>query len=218
MLVTVFGATGPTGVRVCQLAAAAGFEVRATSRRGGTLAVPEWGEVTLVRADAVTGEGVAEAVAGAGAVLSILGEKYTWKPVNVYSAGTQAIVDALRRDGRGQRLVVVSSGMTYPPPPGFGFVPDRIIFPLLRNVVGRTLYADMRRMEETLNKADDIPWTVMRPGRLFDAPTVSSYRVDIDRPSQGYTARIDLAAAMVAELDPSIAHVHQAVAPTTTRR
>lgn len=108
--------------------------------------------------------------------------------------------------------------MTYPPPPGFGFVPDRIIFPLLRNVVGRTLYADMRRMEETLNKADDIPWTVMRPGRLFDAPTVSSYRVDIDRPSQGYTARIDLAAAMVAELDPSIAHVHQAVTPTTTRR
>lgn len=217
MIVTVFGATGPTGLRVCELASAAGHEVRATSRRGGTLAAPGLGTLPMVRADAATGEGVAEAVAESDAVLSVLGVPYTRKPVSVYSAGAQAMVEALRRSGRGQRLVVVSSGMTYPPPPGLGFVPDRIVFPILRNIVGRTLYADMRRMEELLLAAPDIAWTVVRPGRLFNAPAVSPYRVDENHPSQGYTSRIDLAAAMVAELDPATAHVHQAIAPTTTR-
>lgn len=218
MRVTVFGATGPTGLKVCELALAAGHEVRATSRHSSALPLPEPDELSVVHADAVSGDGVEEAVRGADAVLSVLGVSYTRRPVSAYSLGTRAIVNALRRGEGGRRLVVVSSGLTYPPPPGFGFVPDRIVFPLLRNVIGRTLYADMRRMEELLHSAEDVDWTVVRPGRLCDTPAVSRYRLDLDHPSQAYTSRIDLAAAMVAELDPATAHVHQAIAPTTTRR
>ncbi|BDB43337.1 MULTISPECIES: NAD(P)-dependent oxidoreductase [Mycobacterium] len=217
MDVTVFGAAGPTGVWICREALRAGHRVRAVSRRPDPLPDLSSTQLTQVKADAISGAGVPEAVEGADAVLSALGASYTRHPVSVYSAGTQRIVDALRTGGRGNRLVVVSSGLTYPPPPGFGFIPDHIVFPLLRNVLGRTLYADMRRMEEFLRESDDISWTIMRPGRLIDRPSVSAYRLDVDHPTQGYTARADLAAAMVAELDTATAHIHQAIAPTTPR-
>jgi putative NADH-flavin reductase len=170
----------------------------------------------VVHADAVTGDGVPEAVAGADAVLSVLGAPYSRHPITVYSASACAIIDGLRNAGRGKRLVVVSSGLTYPPPPGSGFIADRIAFPILRNVIGKTLYADMRRMEELVCASDDLAWTIMRPGRLFNAETVSQYRLDLNVPTQGQTSRIDLAAAMVAELG-TTEHVHQAISPTTTR-
>ena len=217
MDVTVFGAAGPTGSWICREALRAGHRVRAVSRRTDPLPFPSAAQLSQVCADVVSGAGVLDAIDGADAVLSALGVAYTRHPVSLYSAGTQAIVDALRSVGRGNRLVAVSSGLTYPPPHGLGFIPDTIVFPLLRNVVGRTLYADIRRMEEILRASDDIAWTIMRPGRLFDGPSVSDYRLDIDHPSRGYTARGDLAAAMVAELDETNAHAHQAVAPTTQR-
>lgn len=217
MDVVVVGATGSTGLEVCRLALAAGHNVRAISRHGNTLPLPPSDALRVVYADAVTGEGMNDAIAGADVVLSALGARsYTPRQITVYSAGTRTIIDAQRAVGRGKRLVVISSGLTYPPPRGNGFVPDRIIFPLLRNVIGRSLYADMRRMEELVRASSDIAWTIMRPGRLFDARAVSNYRLDLDTPTQGYTSRTDLAAAMVAEIGTE-EHVHQALSPTTER-
>jgi hypothetical protein len=72
----------------------------------------------------------------------------------------------------------------------------------------------MRRMEEYLHTCGDIDWTAMRPGRLTKDTAVSNYRLDDDFPTRGYTARGDLAAAMLAELGPD-GHIHRAVAPTT---
>lgn len=212
--VTVFGAAGPTGLLTCLTALAAGYAVRAVSRRDDPLPQspnPRW---LQVKADAVSGAGVEQAVAGADAVLSTLGTTYQRGPVTVYSAGTRNIVQAMRAGTRGRRLVVVSSGLTYEPP-RMNPIADTIVFPLLRNVLGRTLYADMRRMDEDLRGCDDINWTVLRPGRLVDGPP-THYRLDPDESAQGRTTRADLAAAMVAELGTD-AHVHRAMSPTTGR-
>ena len=108
MRITVFGASGPTGQHLCRLALAAGHEVRAASRR------TEWAAsspaFTAIRADVSTGQGVAEAVEGAEAVLSTLGTTYTRHPVSVYSQGTRSILEAVTATSAGRRLVVVSSG------------------------------------------------------------------------------------------------------------
>ncbi|MEC5150538.1 NAD(P)H-binding protein [Cryobacterium sp. GrIS_2_6] len=215
MEVVVFGAAGPTGHLVCGEALAVGYRVRAVSRRLDPLPLPRSGRLVQVSADAVSGVGVPAAVEGADAVISVLGSPYRRDEIMVYSAGVRAIVEGMRAGARGRRLVVVSSGLTYPPPPMNWFA-DHVLFPFLRNVPGRTLYADMRRMEEYLRGCDDIEWTVMRPGRLVDRDRVSEYRVDFDHPSQGYTSRADLAAAMVAELSPN-GHIRSVVAPTTRR-
>lgn len=215
MRVTILGAAGPTGLWTVREALRAGHTVRAVSRRSDPLPLPPDPHLTQVRADAETGEGIDEAVAGADAVLSALGVAYTRHEVSIYSRGTRTLIDALRTHGAGRRLIVVSSGLTYPPPP-LHWLADRTVLPLLRHVVGRTLYADMRRMEEMLRESPDIAWTVMRPGRLVDADAVSDYRLDEGFPTRGITTRPDLAAAMVAELE-GAAHVHRAVAPTSDR-
>jgi nucleoside-diphosphate-sugar epimerase len=213
MDVVVFGATGPTGVLLCEQALAAGHSVRAVSRGSGPLPISDSG-LTPIRADAVSGEGVREAVLGTDAVLSVLGAPYSRHAISIYSMGTAHVVEAIWAGGRGNRLVVVSSGLTYPAPGHFGWVAEHVVFPILRNGPGRTLYADMRRMEECLRTCGDIDWTVMRPGRLTKDTAVSNYRLDDDFPTRGYTARGDLAAAMLAELGPD-GHIHRAVAPTT---
>lgn len=213
MDVVVFGATGPTGVLLCQQALAAGHSVRAVSRRAGPLPISDSG-LTPIRADAGSGEGVSEAVLGADAVLSVLGAPYSRHAIGIYSVGTTHVVEAIRAGGSGNRLVVVSSGLTYHAPAHFSWVAEHVVFPILRNGPGRTLYADMRRMEEYLHTCGDIAWTVMRPGRLTKDTAVSDYRLDNDFPTRGYTARGDLAAAMLAELGPD-GHIHRAVAPTT---
>ncbi len=88
------------------------------------------------------------------------------------------------------------------------------MLPFLRNVVGRTLYEDMLRMEDFLANCDDIAWTIIRPGRLVNGTSVSEYRLAEDLPEGNVTSRPDLAAAMLAELGPS-GHVHRIVSPTT---
>lgn len=216
MDITVFGASGPTGLLICQQAVAAGHSVRAVSRRRERLPLPRGTEVEQVLADPGTGDGVAEALAGAQAALSALGAgTYTRKQIDIYSAGAANIVTGLRERGAGQRLVVVSSGLTYPPP-RMNFFADHILFPLLRNAIGKTVYADMRAMEEYLLGCDDIDWTVMRPARLINRDQVSDYRLTFDSLGGNFTSRADLAAAMVAELDES-PHIRHVVAPSTDR-
>lgn len=215
MRITIFGAAGPTGLWTCNEALRAGHSVTAISRRSDPLPLPANDRLTVARADAHSGEGVAEAVTGADAVISTLGAPYGRRPISIYSSGTRTIVEAVRSHAVGERLVVVSSGLTYPPPP-MNWAADHLLFPFLRDVLGRTLYADMRRMEEYLRSIDDIAWTIMRPGRLIDADHVSDYVVDFDHPKHGFTTRPNLAAAMVAEAEDS-AHARKAVAPTTTK-
>lgn len=214
MKIAVFGATGPTGQLVCQQAVAQGHQVNAVSRRDGPFQIAD-PALTLVRASVTTGEGVDEAVSGCQAVLSALGASYSRRPITVYSAGTRHIVEAIRACAAGRRVVAISAGLAYPPPKGYGWVFDHVVHPVLRNGPGRTLYADMRRMEEYLKTCDAIDWTVIRPGRLVNDPDVTDYQLDLDLPAhRRFTSRADLAAAMLAELRPG-GHIHQAVYLTT---
>src|SRR5699024_7403115 len=163
MHISVFGAAGPTGLWVCSEALRAGHTVTAVSRRDDPLPLPDDPGLNTVRADAVAGTGVAEAVADSDAVISSLGSPY-----------------------RRRALIVVSAGLTYPPPPMNWFA-DHLVFPLLRGVIGRTLYADMRAMEEYLQTVRDIDWIVVRPGRLIDTDAVSDFRLEPGNPTRGYT-------------------------------
>jgi len=113
-----------------------------------------------------------------------------------------------------KRIAVVSSGMTYPPGPGYGFLFDRIIHPLLHNVIGRTLYADMRAMEEFLRSRPDLEWIVIRPGRLVDGDTGQPYRKEPETPSRRYTTRLDLSKVILDELETGV-DLHKPMAVTS---
>jgi putative NADH-flavin reductase len=214
MKIVVFGASGPTGLELCRQALAAGHQVVAAVRRPSDFQLRN-DALTIVQADVTDGSPLNPAINRSDAVLSVLGAAYSRRQINVYSVGTKAIVAAMRASDHCRRLVVVSSGMTmHPLPKVRGFFMDEVMVPFLRNVIGRTLYADMARMEDYLATCDDIEWTIMRPGRLLNGDGVTKYQLADDFPVGNVTSRPDLAAAMLAELGPN-PHVHQKMSPTT---
>ena len=214
MKLVIFGANGPTGLELCRQALTAGHRLTAAVRRPEEFPLRD-DALTVVHANVTDGTSLAPVIGDADAVLSTLGAGYSRHEIRVYSVGTKAIVDAMRANDHCRRLVVVSAGLAAPNRPKVrGFLQDHIVLPLLRNVIGRTLYEDMLRMENFLSTCDDVAWTVIRPGRLINGEGVSKYYLAEDFPVGNVTTRPDLAAAMLVELG-SYGHVHQKVAPTT---
>jgi putative NADH-flavin reductase len=214
MNIVIFGANGPTGLEVCRQALAAGHRITAVVRRPDEFPLHA-DALHIVRADVMDGSSLAPVIGGAEAVLSTLGAAYSRHAIHVYLIATKAIVEAMRASSHCRRLVVVSAGLAGRNLPKVrGFLQDNLALPLLRNVIGRTLYEDMLRMEDFLADCDDIDWTVIRPGRLINGVGVSQYRLAEDFPLGNVTTRPDLAAAMLAELGPQ-GHIHRRMAPTT---
>jgi putative NADH-flavin reductase len=212
MRTVIFGATGPTGRHLVEQALTAGHDVTAVSRRPD--AIPPRRGLTVVTGD-VLDPGTAErAVAGADAVLSSLGTPLTRRPVNTYSHSAANIVAAMHRHGV-RRLLAVSSSVMDPTwrPSGERFF-NTVMDPLFNRRMGRTVHADMRRME-ALIRGSDLDWTLVRPSGLFEHPAVTGYTVRPDVADGLFTARPDLAASMLAQLDGD-RFVRRAMAVITT--
>jgi len=214
MNIVVFGANGPTGLELCRQALAAGHRVTAAVRRPEEF-LSQDKALNVVKANVMDGSSLASVIGNADAVLSTLGAPYSRHEIRLYSVATKAIVEAMRASDHCRRLVIVSAGLAARNLPKVrGFFQDNVALPILRNVIGRTLYEDMLRMEDYLATCTDIAWTIIRPGRLINGTGVSEYRLAEDFPVGNVTTRPDLAAAMLAELGPN-GHVHKKVSPTT---
>jgi putative NADH-flavin reductase len=196
MLLTVFGASGGTGRRLIEQALAARHQVIAVTRHSPSL--PPRTGLTVVGADVADADAVDATVAGTDAVLSAVGVSYSRKPITVYSQSATNITAAMRRHGV-KRLVVVSSA---PLDPAYrasdSLFFTRVMEPLFMRRPGRTTYDDMRRME-SLVRASDLDWTIIRSCWLFDG-AVTDYRLIEGSAAGMFTARADLAASMLAQL------------------
>ncbi len=122
------------------------------------------------------------------------------EPISTYSQGVANIAAAMKRH-RVRRLAVVSSSGVDPHPySDGGFLFNRLLLPYVTRVLGKTLYDDMRRME-TLVRAGDLDWTIVRPSGLYHLPSVTGYTLVKGHADGRFTARADLAASMLALLD-----------------
>jgi putative NADH-flavin reductase len=199
MSIVVFGANGPTGRLLVAHALAAGHQVIAVTRRPDKFP-QQHPNLTVARADVLDASAVEGIVSGADAILSTLGAPYGRKQVAVYSVGVRNILTAMERH-QVRRLVVVSSSATDPKPyADAGFFFNRVVQPFVVNVLGKTVYQDMRRMEELIRNSE-VDWTIVRPSGLFDADFVSDYELAENHIAGRFTARSDLAAAMLAQID-----------------
>jgi putative NADH-flavin reductase len=191
MKLAVFGANGPTGRLLTQLALDEQHDVVAFTRHPDAFPI-EHPRLEIAAGDVHDAVEVAAAIDGADAVLSTLGVPFAKTPITVYSDGVANIISGMHAADI-KRFVCVSSSAIGPhPEPLGGFVFEKIMQPYVVNKLGKTLYDDMRRMEAMVSLSD-LAWTIVRPSGLFEAPAVSEYEVAIDHVAWRFTARIDLA-------------------------
>lgn len=194
MKLAIFGANGQTGRLATARALDAGHEVVAVTRRPREFPLTGTG-LTIAEADARDASAVASVVASSDAVVSTLGGTFTREPVDVYSVGTANIVAAMRATGP-RRLVVVSSSAAYPTRRTQVPLMLRVVEPIITKTIGKTVYDDMRRMED-LVRDSGLDWTIVRPSGLFDLPDPTGYVAGEVDPVGAFTARIDLADYLV---------------------
>ena len=215
MKIVIFGANGRTGQLLTKQALAEEYAVTAVTRHPETFPLRN-ARLQVMGGDVFDLFSVERAVAGQDAVLSTLGVPYSFKPITLYSQGTAHIVQAMNHYGV-RRLVCVSSSATDPQTryhdTGGGFIFEKILKPIIINSIGRTLYADMQRME-TLVMKSDLDWTIVRPSGLFETPTVTDYQVAEAFIRGMYTSRADLADCMLHQLTTD-QYLHKAVAVAT---
>ncbi|HEU0028090.1 MAG TPA: NAD(P)H-binding protein, partial [Ktedonobacterales bacterium] len=136
---------------------------------------------------------------GQDAILSVLGVPFSRNPITVYSQGVAHIVQAMKRYGVRRIVCVSSSAAGTDHDTGAGFIFDKILQPIVMSTIGKTTYADMRRMEALLMNSG-LDWTVVRPSGLFETAAVTDYQVAEDHIRRQFTSRADLADCMLQQL------------------
>lgn len=212
MRIVIFGASGPTGRLLTTQALAAGHKVTAVTRRPGAIARQDQLEVAV--ADVTDPEAVDSIVDGNDAVASVLGVPLTGKPVSLYSTGVGNQITAMRRHGV-RRLVAVSSSVLDPGwRPSNAWFFNTVLDPYVNRRLGRTVHEDMRRMEALISDSG-LDWTIVRASGLFNHPQVTGYQIAEGSADGVFTARTDLAAALLEQLTDD-RYVHKAIGVVTT--
>jgi len=178
MRIVIFGANGPTGRLLGAQCTAAGHDTVAVTRSPDTFPLRQ-DRVRVVAGDVLDRDTVNRVVEGSDAVLSALGVPFGKAPVETYSRGAANMLSAMRRfDVR--RLVVLSSGaVTGEDEPTGGFVFNRVLQPFVMKRLGKTVYDDMRRMEEMVSSSPS-DWTILRPSGLYELAEVTDYSTIIE--------------------------------------
>jgi putative NADH-flavin reductase len=195
MKLLVIGATRGIGRQVVEQALAQGHEVRGLARRPERLGLRHEG-LTMRPGDIQDPGAVLQAMGGREAVLVTIGIRPTWKPVTVFSSGTQNVLQAMAQCGVKRLLAVTGIGAGDSKGHG-GFLYDRIFHPLLLH----TMYADKDRQEELIRQSGTT-WTIVRPGFLTNGPLTGTYRVmtDLTGVTAGNISRADVAHFLLQEL------------------
>ncbi len=147
-----------------QRALDAGHSAVAVNRRPDDFPIAD-PNLTVAGTDVHDAAALVDIVAGRDVVLFTLGVPFTREPVDSYSVGT------------------------YPCPcrTGAPFA-LRLFEPVITRTIGKTVYDDMRRMEEIVRDSG-LDWTLVRPSGLFDLPYVTEYVAGEVDPVGAFTSR-----------------------------
>ena len=207
----VLGANGPTGQRTVQQALDRGYRVDALTRHPETYPLRHE-HLRVIGGDATVPRVVDTAVASCDAVISVIGTRFTRRPIEVYSVSAGLVVEAMQRHGQRRLIIVTSTGLTPMQERGRTSPFERAFGFFGRKTFGRTVYDDMERMEAIV-AASTLDWTIVRPPGLTDEPG-TGYAVAETWINGTYCAREDLATMLLDQLDED-RYVRQVAAVST---
>ncbi len=196
MKLTLFGATGKTGRHLLEQALAQGHTVTVLARSPDRLAQGHE-RLNVIQGDIRDPEKVAQAIAGAEAVVSVLGPTSN-KPELAVSRGIDNILAAMRQHG--VRRLIQSAGAGVRDPQD---TPTLVhaFFGGLARLLSPNVVADMTQVVDEVRQSG-LDWTIVRVPMLTDGPATGRVR-------EGYVgkdigprlARADLADFMLKQLE-----------------
>jgi putative NADH-flavin reductase len=195
MRIAIIGASRGIGAELLKAAIEEGYEVTALVRNSAKLNISTPG-LKVITGDILDPSSVAAAIAGQEAICICVGIPPTRKPVDVFSRGIQNILAAIGKDSNKKLILITGIGAGDSKGHG-GFFYDRIINPLLLG----TSYADKNRAESIL-KASNVDWLIVRPGFLINGSRTGKYRVieNLSGVTAGKISRADVADFILKQL------------------
>jgi putative NADH-flavin reductase len=204
MILAIFGGTGRAGRYLLEQALAAGHDLTALVRDPARVDLKHE-RLTLVTGDARQSEAVAATIAGAEAVISVLGPRDNG-PERAVTQATKNILDAMR--AQGVRRLVDSAGAGVGDPRDRPGLLHHVISALLK-LTARNVYEDMVHMV-ALVRGSDVDWTIVRVPMLVDGAATGRVRVGSVGVGTGpRLTRADLAAFLLETVEKG-AHVREA--------
>jgi putative NADH-flavin reductase len=192
----LFGATGRAGKYLLQQALDGGYNVRVLARDPGKLGM-QHERLVVVRGSLKDAACVEEVIAGADAVLSVLGPTSN-EPTFEISQGTAGIIKTMKQHGVKRLIISAGAGVGDP-----GDTPK--LFNKLINVAlkatARNVYEDMLKTVDQV-RASGLEWTVVRVPRLTDTPKTGQVRVGMVGQGTGANlSRADMAEFMLKQVN-----------------
>ena len=173
MKILIIGAARGVGRHLAEQASAGGHQVTGLIQNPLGAGMSHR-NLRLVGGTITSPAAVAQAVKGQDAVCITIGIRPTRAPVDVFSRGTEVVLAAMRHAGVRRLVCVTGIGAGDSRGHG-GRLYDRVVLPLLL----KSVYADKDR-QETLVRASDAAWTLVRPGFLTNRLGTGRYRVSAD--------------------------------------
>ncbi len=170
MKLTILGGTGRTGRLVVEQALKAGHDVVVLARSPEKLGL-ENPRLKSVKGSLAERDKIAQAVAGADAVVSTLGPTSNKASFEI-SQATTLLVETMK--SAGVRRLVITAGAGVGAPGDQPKTVDRVIVRLLKTFNGN-VYEDMVRTVDVV-KASGLDWTVVRAPRLTDGAATGKVR------------------------------------------
>ncbi|MEW6144823.1 MAG: SDR family oxidoreductase [Thermodesulfobacteriota bacterium] len=209
MKLLVVGASSGIGAALAEQAVREGHGVTALVRRPERMRPGAVG-VRIVKGDIRDKDKVSAAVAGQDAVCITIGINPSFRPVTVFSEGTRAVVEAMKRHSVRKLICVTGIGAGDSRGHG-GFLYDRIVFPILL----KRIYED-KDVQESIVRNSSLEWVIVRPGFLTNGPVTCRYSVltDLTGVTCGSISRGDVAHFILRELE-SMKHAGQTLLLTS---
>ena len=198
--IALFGATGFIGHAFLEEALARGDDVRALARDPARVSPRP--NLEVIEGDVSDSAALDRVIAGAGAVVSLLGPRRGDSNQPDFLAGAMALILASMASQDVKRLVTVSGAAVRLPGEQKGF-PHNVASALV-SVLARPAYL-AKKAELEVVLASSVDWTAIRPTRVVEGEVTEHARVSLTAGGVGFSVtRADLAHILWSQLrDPA---------------
>ena len=194
MKITVFGATGKTGLEVVKQALELGHHVSAFVRDPNKVVLKHV-NLTVFKGDVLELSDVTQALKQQAAVIIALGAGNSLGKTRVRSLGTANIIESMNHHGI-ERILAVSAMGVLESWQTLSFMNKLFFATLLKNA-----RIDHEAQEKHI-KNSSLKWTIVRPSALTDGEATNDYGVgELLRAKVAKISRADVAAFMLSILE-----------------